>query len=184
MEGQATREGRGQGSQLSSMVLWPRASAPTPGLSLLICKMGVAEPTSQGKQVKAGTAAGAVPGLNAQLGRASSSQGPQEVADWGHEGGGPEAMAKAPGGGAGQVAVGVPRPWAAVTSRRPPGLPAAALQSGDQGWPRPRWPVLCLPRLCGPCRDWDQLPWHQGRSAPILLPACPTSRGNRLRVEG
>lgn len=88
MEGQATREGRGQGSQLSSMVLWPRASAPTPGLSLLICKMGVAEPTSQGKQVKAGTAAGAVPGLNAQLGRASSSQGPQEVADWGHEGGG------------------------------------------------------------------------------------------------
>lgn len=87
--GQATRDGREQGSQLSSMALWPRAGVLMPDLSLLIYKMGVVEPTLQGKQVKAGTGAGAAPGLNEQLGQASSSQGPQEVADLGHEGWGP-----------------------------------------------------------------------------------------------
>lgn len=35
------------------MALWPRAGALTPGLSLLICKVGVAGLTLQGKQVKA-----------------------------------------------------------------------------------------------------------------------------------
>lgn len=152
MEGQATRDGRGQGSQLSSTALWPRASAPMPGLSLLICKMGVAEPTSQGKQVKAGTGAGAAPGLNAQLGRASSSQGPQEVADRGHEGWGPEAMAKAPGGGAGQVAVGVTLPWAAGTNRQGSWSPSCSSPVGRPGLatspvactgpPQTLWPPL------------------------------------------
>lgn len=147
--GQATRDGREQGSQLSPMALWPRAGALTPGLSLLICRMGVAELASQGKQVKAGSGAGAAPGPNEQLGQASSSQGPQEVASLGHEGWGPQAMAKAPGGGAGQMAMGVTLPWAAGTNHQGSWSPVVALHSGD-GWPHPWWPVLCLPGLSGP----------------------------------